>query len=146
MSPDYPHVFRGFDRARAAASVSRIMLVYGGAFLVLWTLGLVVRGPRGWVLVLAPLLMIVGSKVWALRRLSVDVADGTLRYEGVSVSDDFDVAVDAVTAVYFDRSLSGRPLVLALADGDERVLEGLSRAAAGRLGAHLVASGARDLR
>ena len=136
-------VFRGFDVAGAVASVSRIALLYGGAFLVLWVLGLVVRGWRGWVLVLGPLLFLVGSRLWAWRRVSVELADGQLRYEGVSTEDDFEVPLDAIRQVYFDRLLPGRPLVLVLEGGDERLLPRLRPARAVELEAALVALGAR---
>lgn len=138
-------VFRGFDAMGAVASVSRIALAYGGAFLVLWVLGLVVRGWRGWVLVLGPLLFMVGSRLWAWRRVSVELADGQLRYEGVATQDDFEVGVDAIRQVYFDHLLPGRPLVLVLEDGDERVLPRLQPARARELRDALVALGAEDV-
>lgn len=136
-------VFRGFDVAGAVASVSRIALLYGGAFLVLWVLGLVVRGWRGWVLLLAPLLFLVGSRLWAWRRVSVELADGQLRYEGVATADDFEVPIAAIRQVYFDRQLRGRPLVLVLEDGDERLLPRLRPASARALFEALVGLGAR---
>ena len=140
-----PRVFRGFDAMGALASVSRVALVYGGAFLVLWVLGLVVRGWRGWALVIAPLVFLVGSRLWAWRRVSVELADGRLRYEGVSIEDDFEVPLAAIRAVYVDRALPGRPLVLVLDEGDERLVRRLRPAQAVELRRALTALGARDV-
>ncbi len=139
-----PQIYRGFEPRAAMASLSLLGLVYGGAFLVLWTLGLVIRGSRGWLLVLTPLALVAGLRLWAWRRLSVEVADGVLRFEGVSAKDDFEVALESIEAVYFDSMLPGRPLVLALHDGDERVIEGLRTGRAEELRAHLIDLGARD--
>lgn len=136
-------VYRGFDGVDALATTSRIALLYGGAFLVLWTLGLVVRGWQGWALVLAPLGFLVGSRLWALRRVCVELADGVLRYEGASTADDFEVELAAIREVYFDRQLAGRPLVLVLAGQGERVLPRLRPASARALADALVARGAR---
>ncbi len=136
-------MYRGVDAVGALATTSQIVLVYGGAFLALWTLGLVVRGWQGWALVLAPLVFLVGSRLWALRRVSVELADGLLRYEGASTGDDFEVELDAILEVYFDRQLAGRPLVLVLAGQSERVLPRLRPASARALADALAARGAR---
>ncbi|MCB9596450.1 MAG: hypothetical protein H6719_27250 [Sandaracinaceae bacterium] len=138
-------VYRGFDGTAAFASVTRILLAYGGGFVVLWALGLVVRGWRGWLLVLAPLVFLVGTRLWAWRRVSVELADGVLRYEGVSSEDDFEVPLDAIRRVYRDRMLDGAPLVIVLDGEDERVLARLRPARAEELRAALVARGAEAI-
>ena len=141
-----PRVYRGFDAMIALRQVSLLALGYSGAFLVLWTLGLVIRGWRGWALLVAPLLMMVGLRLFAWRRLSVELADGLLRYEGVAAEDDFEVPQASIRAVYTDPQLPGRPLVLVLQDGGERVLRGMRPRQARRLRAALEAGGAHRYR
>jgi hypothetical protein len=127
--------------ARGAARLASLVTVYAGGFAVLWGLGLVVRGWPGWLLVAAPLVFLVGARLWAWHRVSVEVTEEALRYEGASPERDFELALDALAAVYFDRTLPGAPLVLVLDDGDERVCGELSAEAARALHAHLRRTG-----
>lgn len=137
-------VFRGIGFARGAARLTALAVAYGGAFAVLHCLGLVVRGWQGWTLVCAPLVAMIGARLWAWRRVSVELIEGVLRYEAAVPSRDFEVPIDRLRATYFDRTLRGAPLVLAL-DGDERVCAELSPRAARALRAQLTDLGVRAL-
>lgn len=139
-------VYRGFDLGSGLNHISWIVLIYAGVFAVLWALGLVVRGWQGWLLVIAPLVMIVSARMWAWRRISVELADGILRYEGTDTEHDFEVPLASIASVYADEMLRGRPLVLVLVDGGERVLEDLRPSVAEALREHLVGSGVDDIR
>jgi hypothetical protein len=136
-----PAVFRGVGLTRGATRIASLVTVYVGGFAVLWGLGLVVRGWQGWALLATPLVFLVASRLWAWRRVGVEVAEGTLRYEGAAPERDFEVEVGRIAAVYFDRALPGAPLVLVLEEGDERVCGELSSEAARALHAHLVRAG-----
>ena len=138
-------VFRGFALWPASARIGGLVVSYAGAFAVLWALGLSVRGWRGWALVIAPLVVMLVTRIWAWRRISVELAQGCLRYEGVHPRRDFEVDVDAIQAVYRDPILSDHPLVLVLRGGDERVVAHLAPSAVDRLREHLVTRGAREI-
>ena len=86
-----------------------------------------------------------GLTLGAEATFAAEGVDGQLRYEGVATQDDFEVGVDAIRQVYFDHLLPGRPLVLVLEDGDERVLPRLQPARARELRDALVALGAEDV-
>lgn len=129
-----------------AGRIASLAIVYLGAFSVLWSLGLAVRGWRGWALWATPLVGLVLLRLWAWRRVAVEVAGGTLRYEGAVPSRDFEVELDQLEAIYFDGALPDRPLVLVLRDGDERVCGELSAKAAQGLYAYLVAAGISEVR
>lgn len=139
-----PRVFRGVGFARGAGRLTALVTAYAGAFAVLWGLGLVVRGWQGWALLLAPLAAMVGLRLWAWRRVSVEVAEGVVRYEGASPSADFEVPLEQIAGAYFDRTLRDRPLVLAI-EGDERICGELSPSAARALHEHIVSLGVRAL-
>lgn len=124
-----PRVFRGVGFGRALARLSALSVLYVGAFVVLWALGLMMRGPVGWALGVTPLVALVSARVWVWQRVCVVLSDGLLRYEGALPQRDFEVSLEQIERVYFDRSLPGEPLVLSLHDGDERVLGELSRRA-----------------
>ena len=136
-----PRVYRGYDRGAGVARLARLVLIYGGVFAGLWVLGLVVRGWRGWVLVIAPLALMIAVRVWKWRRVWVEIAEGTLRYEGAAPERDFEVPLSSIAGCYHDRMLGGGPLVLVLEGGDERVLSDLNPSRADDLREHLVASG-----
>ena len=138
-------LYRGPDLAGALASVARLALGYGGGLLALWVLGLAIRGWRGWALVLAPLVLFAGARLWAWRRVAVELDDERLRYEGVSTRDDFEVPLASIRALYPDRALEGAPLVLVLDGGGERVLHRLAPSRARALRAALVARGVEPL-
>ncbi|MBX3273954.1 MAG: hypothetical protein KF729_27060 [Sandaracinaceae bacterium] len=138
-------LFRGPDLAGALASVAGLALGYGGGLLALWVLGLAIRGWRGWALVLAPLVLFVGARLWAWRRVAVELDDEQLRYEGASTRDDFEVPLASIRALYTDRALEGAPLVLVLDGGGERVLSHLAPSRARALEAALVARGVEPL-
>jgi len=139
-----PRVFRGIGFARGAARLTALVTAYAGAFAVLWGLGLVVRGWQGWALLLAPLAAMIGLRLWAWRRVSVEVADGVVRYEGASPSADFEIPLEQIACTYFDCTLREHPLVLAI-EGDERICGELSPAAARALHEHIVSLGVRAL-
>lgn len=121
-----PRVFRGVGVGRAFARLTALATLYVGAFVVLWALGLMMRGPVGWALGVTPLVALVLARIWVWQRVCVVLSDGVLRYEGALPTRDFEVDVERIDRVYFDRSLPGQPLVLSLRDGDERVLGELS--------------------
>lgn len=135
-----PRVFRGVGFARGASQIAALVIAYAGAFAVLWGLGLVVRGWQGWALLLTPLAAMVGLRLWAWHRVSVEVAGGVVRYEGAVPASDFEIPLEQIAGVYFDRTLRERPLVFAI-DGDERICGELSPRAARELRAHLVSLG-----
>lgn len=137
----HPTVFRGVGITRGTVRLVSVATAYVGGFAVLWGLGLVVRDWQGWLLVGAPLIAVLAARLWAWRRVAVQVHDAALRYEGAVPTRDFEVELDAIRGVYFDRALPDRPLVLVLADGDERVCGELSPQAARALRAHLVELG-----
>ncbi len=132
-----PTVFRGIGLTRGATRIGALVTAYAGAFAVLWGLGLVVRGWQGWALLAAPLAWMVGGRLWAWHRVSVQIAQDRLRYEGALPQRDFEVMLDDIAAVYFDATLPSRPLVLALRDGDERFVAELSHESARALEHHL---------
>lgn len=134
-------VVRGYDKGAGVARLALLVLLYGGVFSALWALGLVVRGWQGWVLVLGPLVLMIAARMWRWRRVSVEIADGTLRYEGVATERDFDVPLGSIASCYRDRMLRGGPLVLVLVDDEEHVLEHLDPSGADALQERLVASG-----
>jgi hypothetical protein len=134
-----PKVFRGIGVARGAVRLTALVVSYVGAFAVLWGLGLVVRGWQGWTLVTAPLLTMIAARLWAWRRVSVEVNAGLLRYEGAAPDRDFEIPIQRIVATYFDRTLPDRPLVLVTSDGDERICGELSPQAARLLHQHLAA-------
>jgi hypothetical protein len=138
-------VFRGVGFSRSAFGIFSIALGYGGAFAVLWGLGLVVRGWQGWLLLGAPLAAWIAARAWSFRRVSVEVGTRELRYEGVSPREDFAVPLERIASVYFDETLRGRPLVLVLDDGDERVCGELSPRAARSLHTHLLSKGVKEI-
>ncbi len=135
-----PAVFRGIGVARAAVRVASLVTLYVGGFAVLWGLGLVVRGWQGWTILGAPLAALVGARLWAWRRVSVEVTENRVRYEGAVPARDWEIPLERVEAVYFDRALPGSPLVLAV-EGDERVCGDLSTTAARALFDHLTELG-----
>ncbi len=139
-APVEARVFRGIGLARAAARIAALVTAYAGALAVLYALGLVVRGWQGWTLVLAPLAAMIGARLWAWKRVSVEVRDGVVRYEGAAPSRDFEVPLEHVRATYFDRTLRGHPLVLVL-DGDERICGELSAESGRALSRHLAELG-----
>ncbi|MFK7991950.1 MAG: hypothetical protein AB8I08_38390 [Sandaracinaceae bacterium] len=122
-------IFRGVGVGRAFARLTALATLYVGAFVVLWALGLMMRGPIGWALGVTPLVALVLARIWVWQRVSVVLSEGHLRYEGALPQRDFEVDVERIERVYFDRSLPGQPLVLSLRSGDERVLGELSKAA-----------------
>lgn len=128
-----PTVFRGASRRRALRSLGTLTLVYLTGFVALWVMGLVVRGWRGWLLVIGPLLILAASRWWSWRRVSVAVDDDAVRYEGSSPEHDLEVPLARLVAVHRDTDLPGAPLVLALDDGDERALLELGESAADAL-------------
>lgn len=132
-----PRVFRGVGVTQSALRLAWPTIAYGGGFAVLWALGLVVRGWQGWAMLAAPLVAILAFRFWASRRVSVEVAEQTLRYEGASPRRDWEVSLERVKGTYFDRALPGLPLVVVLDDGDERACLELSRSAARALQEHL---------
>lgn len=138
-------MFRGIGPTRAAVRVASLVTLYGGAFAVLWGLGLVVRGWQGWALLATPLAALIALRLWAWRRVSVEVTADRVRYEGAVPARDWEVLLDSIEAVYFDRTLPGRPLVLALS-GDERVCGELSEPAARALHDHLIDLGVPSVR
>lgn len=135
-----PAVFRGIGAARAAARVASLVVVYAGGFAVLWGLGLVVRGWQGWALLATPLAAMIALRLWAWSRVSVEVSADRLRYEGAVPARDFEVPLEGIDAIYFDRSLPGAPLVIATG-ADEHVCGELSARAARELHDHLRARG-----
>lgn len=110
-------VHRGIGIARALRGLAKIALVYLALLAILWALGLFVYGWRGWLVVLAPLAAWIGARAWAWQRVSVEIADGTLRYEGSSRRDDFEIPLERIEKVR-----AGDGLVLTI-DGRERALE-----------------------
>lgn len=134
-------MFRGVGVQRAATRLASLATAYVGAFAVLWGLGLVVRGWRGWLLLVTPLVAMVASRLWAWRRVAVEVGEGALRYEGALPGRDFEVSLEALEAFYFDRTLPGAPLVLVTRGGAERVCGELSAEAARALAHHLAGRG-----
>lgn len=141
-----PAVFRGPSWRLAWRSLSALALTYAGGYAVLWALGLVVRGWRGWALLIGPLVILAASRLWTWRRVSVAIEGPTLRYEGTDPVRDFELSLSEIEAAYFDRTLEGEPLALVLADRDERVLSGLDERAARRLYAHLLERGVSPVR
>ncbi len=141
MLADEPVVFRGASRRRAVRSLGALALTYASGYAALWAMGLVIRGWRGWVLLLGPLVIFAGSRLISWRRVSVSVDAGRLRYEGSAPARDFELPVDEIAELYWDATLPGRPLVLTGADRDERVCEELDRRPAERLRAWLLARG-----
>ncbi|MEC7522212.1 MAG: hypothetical protein VYE22_20160 [Myxococcota bacterium] len=141
-----PVVFRGIGWPRGITRVASLVIVYVGGFAVLWGLGLVVRGWQGWILLTAPLALWVASRVWAWHRVAVEVTEDRLRYEGATPQRDFEVRLEELGAVYFDDMIPGRPLVLVLSDGDERVCGELSRRAARAVAKHLIERGIPRIR
>lgn len=135
-----PAVFRGIGAARAASRVASLVILYAGAFAVLWGLGLVVRGWHGWALLAAPLAALIVLRLWAWHRVSAEVTGDRVRYEGAVPARDWEILLDRIEAVYFDRTLPSRPLVIAV-DGDERVCGELSAPAARALHDHLIELG-----
>jgi len=130
-------IYRGADRGALARDVGRAVLVWGGALVALLALGLVVRGALGWAIVLTPLVAVIAALVTARARILAELADGRLRFEGASTRQDFEVELAAIRDCYFDGAARGRPLVVVLADGDERALRGLRRSRAEALAAAL---------
>lgn len=128
-----PAVFRGASRRRALRSLGALALVYVTGFAALWAMGLVVRGWRGWLLVVGPLVILAASRWWSWRRVSVAVDEDAVRYEASSPERDFEVPLERLRAVRRDRDLPGAPLVLSLDDGDERALLELGEDAADQL-------------
>ncbi|HEY8427289.1 MAG TPA: hypothetical protein VIL20_02910 [Sandaracinaceae bacterium] len=135
-----PAVFRGIGAARATARVASLVSIYAGGFGVLWGLGLVVRGWQGWALLATPLAAMIALRLWAWSRVSVEVTADRLRYEDAVPARDFEVPLEQIEAVYFDRHLPGEPLVIATGD-DEHVCGELSARAARELYEHLRARG-----
>ncbi len=136
-----PRIFRGVGLERAAARIAALVTLYAGAFGVLWGLGLVVRGWQGWAILTTPLVGMIGVRLWAWSRVSVEVTGGRLHYEGALPQRDFELALDDIVAAYFDAMLPSRPLVLALRDGDERFVGELSPESARALQRHLAERG-----
>lgn len=134
-------IYRGADRGALARDLLRLALAWGGALAALLAMGLVVRGALGWALVVTPLVALTAWLVTARGRVLVELADGQLRYEGASTRHDFEVPLEAICDRYFDAAVTGRPLVVVLADGDERALRGLRRARAEALARVLPARG-----
>lgn len=135
-------IYRGADRGALARDLLRLGLVYGGGLAALLAMGLVVRGALGWGLVITPFVALTVAVFVARGRVLVELADGQLRYEGASTRHDFEVPLDAIRDRYFDAAATGRPLVVVLADGDERALRGLRRDRAEALALDLPARGA----
>lgn len=138
-------VFRGAGAWAGVARVASVGTLYVGGFAVLWGLGLVVRGWQGWFLLSAPFAAWVAAQLWAYRRVGVHVHEGVLRYEGASPARDFEVALDALDAAYFDDTLPGAPLVL-VHGREERVCGELAASASRALAAHLAEMGVRSIR
>ncbi|MCZ7683969.1 MAG: hypothetical protein M5U28_36450 [Sandaracinaceae bacterium] len=104
-----PALFRGIGVARAAVRVASLVTLYVGGFAVLWGLGLVVRGWQGWTILGAPLAALVTLRLWAWRRVSVEVTEDRVRYEGAVPARDWEIPLERVEAVYFDRALPRQP-------------------------------------
>lgn len=141
-----PVLYRGIGWPRGVTRVASLVIVYVGGFAVLWGLGLVVRGWQGWILLTAPLALWIASRLWAWHRVGVEVTEDRLRYEGATPRRDFEVRLEAIHAVYFDDLIPGRPLVLVLDDGDERVVGELSRKASRGVARHLIERGVPRIR
>ncbi|HBQ12837.1 MAG: hypothetical protein RLO52_30650 [Sandaracinaceae bacterium] len=141
-----PVLHRGIGWPRGVTRVASLVIVYVGAFAVLWGLGLVVRGWQGWILLTAPLVLWITSRLWAWHRVGVEVTEDRLRYEGANPRRDFEVRLKSIKAVYFDDLIPGRPLVLVLDDGDERVVGELSRKAARAVAKLLIERGVPRIR
>lgn len=138
-------MFRGIGVGAGARRMAAVATLYAGGFAVLWGLGLVVRGWEGWLFLGALFAAWVVAPLWASRRVGVHVHEGVLRYEGASPARDFEVAIDALDAVYFDETLPGAPLVLVLGR-EERVCGELATSASRALVAHLAELGVRTIR
>lgn len=139
-------VYRGVGVERAALRIAALVIVYVGACAVLSGLGLAVRGWPGAVLVAAPLVAWIALRLWTFHRVSAELTDGVLRYEGAAPRDDFELEVRALHGFYFDRTLRDAPLVVVATEGDERVLAELSPLASRALGRHLLRLGVRRIR
>jgi hypothetical protein len=136
-----PMVFRGTGWARSASRLAYVATIYFGAFAVLWGLGLAVRGWQGWLLLTAPLLALLALRLWAWQRVSVEIAEGVVRYSGAIPSRDWETSLDQVVQVYFDNAIAGRPLVLVLKDRSERICGELGPRAARALHDSLIELG-----
>lgn len=145
MSPGGARWFRGVSMKRAVSSMASLATIYVGAYAVLVTLGLVIRGWRGWALLVVPLVLLVVGRLLTWRRVGVTIDGERLRYEGSERSRDFEVELTRIEGVYFDPALPGRPLVLVTDDRDENVCVELSERAAKALHRELVERGVLDL-
>jgi hypothetical protein len=128
-----PRVFRGFALTRSADHVLAGSVAYAGVVAIAWALGLVVNGWLGWVVVAAPLATWILARAWAWQRVCVEVDGGTLRYEGASPRDDFEVDLACIAQMDPSRC------VLTLSDGEQRTLAELSPSTARALARHLEA-------
>lgn len=133
-------MFRGLRRRWVLERIASLVVRYTGALAVLHALGLVVRGWLGWVLILLPLASMVAIRLWVWQRISVEVRDGLLRYEGDDPRRDFEVPLVELRATYVDHTLHGQPLVLVLEEG-ERTCSPLSPSASLALATHLSRAG-----
>jgi hypothetical protein len=120
-------VYRGAGLARTARTAAWIALAYVALLAAAWALGLTIYDWRGWVFVLAPFAGWLGVRVWSFARVSIELADGMLRYEGARPRDDLEIPLDTIASATVDRG----GLVVTTHDGREHMLELSNEAAAG---------------